>query len=427
MVVEFQCRKCGKVVSLEEYNKSKICPNCGTFLSSGKSILSTRSGPTHAEMIADVIEELQEPFTTQQIVSAVLQNFSTIRSINPDSLRTDIAGCCVNYRSRDSLPNLPSLLVSVGRGLYRRYVPGKDRDFAFDLNVPKVTSIEKMGKIEGELIQDLKKAQKIGEILDNLFRTRTGFFKDYEMPEYVLPENIKEGSVEHAWYLTYVISIDYQTDAVKLWRNARYTYLHHPEYFDPKNLVNMKLETLSQILRELGARYSTNGARAWKKISTILLEKYGGDPRRITPQPLAVHEVKRLIDSFPNLRGKKLSNFYIRAMGEKGLFKIKNLNDLDIPVDVQVARFTFYTGCLQLKEGSLDGCIHDPPIQPAIEEAWRKAAKTLNIAPWKLDEPIWTIGSRLCSRRYCNPCPVKHLCNRNFDAVIRGNRIHWNK
>lgn len=153
--------------------------------------------------------------------------------------------------------------------------------------------------------------------------------------------------------MTYIISIDYQTDAVKLWRNARYTYLRNPEYFDPKNLVDMNLETLSHILRELGARYPTNGARAWKKISTILLKKYAGDPRKITPQPLAVYEVKRLIDSFPNLRGKKLSNFYIRAMGEKDLFKINNLNDLDIPVDVQVARFTFYTGCLQLKKGLL--------------------------------------------------------------------------
>jgi len=32
MVVEFECRKCGKVVSLEQYNNSKFCPNCGTFL-----------------------------------------------------------------------------------------------------------------------------------------------------------------------------------------------------------------------------------------------------------------------------------------------------------------------------------------------------------------------------------------------------------
>ena len=32
MVVEFECRRCRKVVSQEEYNKSKFCPNCGTFI-----------------------------------------------------------------------------------------------------------------------------------------------------------------------------------------------------------------------------------------------------------------------------------------------------------------------------------------------------------------------------------------------------------
>lgn len=32
MVVEFECRRCGMVVSFEEYNKSKFCPNCETRL-----------------------------------------------------------------------------------------------------------------------------------------------------------------------------------------------------------------------------------------------------------------------------------------------------------------------------------------------------------------------------------------------------------
>ncbi len=32
MVVEFECRKCGKVVSFEQSNKSKFCTDCGTFL-----------------------------------------------------------------------------------------------------------------------------------------------------------------------------------------------------------------------------------------------------------------------------------------------------------------------------------------------------------------------------------------------------------
>ena len=37
----------------------------------------------------------------------------------------------------------------------------------------------------------------------------------------------------------------------------------------------------------------------------------------------------------------------------------------------------------------------------------RYAAKTLGTTPWKLNEPIRTVGSKLCSRRKCGQCPVE--------------------
>jgi len=49
------------------------------------------------------------------------------------------------------------------------------------------------------------------------------------------------------------------------------------------------------------------------------------------------------------LCGSKLANFYIRAMGETELFKVKDLNELDVPVDKQIARFTIYRGVLKLE------------------------------------------------------------------------------
>jgi len=49
------------------------------------------------------------------------------------------------------------------------------------------------------------------------------------------------------------------------------------------------------------------------------------------------------------------------------------------------------------------------PVRSFIEEAWRSSAPRLNVAPWKLDEPIWTIGSKLCSSRKCGKCPVEDL------------------
>ena len=138
------CRKCRRLHSLKEYNESKFCQNCDTFLSGGKSSLSARDGPTHAEMIADVIKELQEPFSTQQIKNAVKRKFSAIRSIDLDSLGTDIAGCCINLKSHNSLPDLPLILKSVRRGWYIRYEPRKDKSEVTDFTISKASSFEKM-------------------------------------------------------------------------------------------------------------------------------------------------------------------------------------------------------------------------------------------------------------------------------------------
>lgn len=51
-------------------------------------------------------------------------------------------------------------------------------------------------------------------------------------------------------------------------------------------------------------------------------------------------------------------------------------------------------------------------LSSIIQAVWRHAANQLNIYPWKLDEPIWTIGSSLCAKWKCGRCPVDDLCNK---------------
>jgi endonuclease III len=215
------------------------------------------------------------------------------------------------------------------------------------------------------------------------------------------------------------------TDAEKLWSKARTAYELHPEMFTPEKVLNVGERTLQVFLRELGARFGSSAAKTWKKISHILVERYGGDPRNITAQPLTIREIKEKLADFPYLRGDKLANFYIRAMGETGLFKVKDLDELDVPVDKQVARFTVYTGVLKLKSGKFQGCANDDPLRSLIQEIWRKAAKTIGTAPCKLDEPMWNIGSKLCARRKCGQCPVEAHCDKTKGVTFRENLLIW--
>jgi len=245
------------------------------------------------------------------------------------------------------------------------------------------------------------------------------------MPEYQLPRNLRAGSREHALYLTYIISIDYMTDAEKLWSKARGAYELHPERFTPEKILAVSERTLQAFLRGIGARFGSYAAKTWKKISKILMEKYDGDPRNIAAQPLTIEEIKEKLIDFPYLRGAKLANFYIRAMGEAGLFKVKDLDELDIPVDKQIARFTIYTGVLKLRSGKFQGCANDDPLRSLIQEAWRRAAKTVGTAPWRLDEPMWNIGSKLCTYRKCKQCPIESLCNKTRGITFKENIIIW--
>lgn len=282
-------------------------------------------------------------------------------------------------------------------------------------------------KSEVEFTVDDVKAFKIAERLSDQFYNRKGFFEDYSMPEYVLPRNLREGSREHALFLTYVISIDYMTDAEKLWKKSRGAYEFNPERFIPETILRFSPRTIETFVKDLGARFYSNATKTWIKISKILLDEYGGDPRNITRHPLEISDIKKRLQEFPYLRGNKLSNFYLRAMGETGLFKIKNLNELDIPVDKQVARFSIYTGVVKLLSDQFQGCAHEPPLRDFIEEAWRNAANKLNVPPWKLDEPIWTVGSKLCSGRKCGKCPVEDLCDKTKGIVFKENTAVWSR
>jgi len=143
---------------------------------------------------------------------------------------------------------------------------------------------------------DDSKALEIAKVLFDQFYNRKGFFKNTPMPEYVLPRNLEEGTKEHALYLTFVISIDYMTDAEKLWKKARGMYELYPERFKPKKILELSQRSVESIVKKLGARFYKNGANTWKTISRILLEKYEGDPRNITSEPM---DIKNSVISIP--------------------------------------------------------------------------------------------------------------------------------
>ena len=113
-------------------------------------------------------------------------------------------------------------------------------------------------------------------------------------------------------------------------------------------------------------------------------------------------------------------------MGEAGLFKIKNLNQLNIPIDRQIAQFTLISGVLKLQSKNFAGSANEDPLKDLIEEAWRNAAKALDTAPWKLYDPIGLIESSLCNTKKCKLCPVDDHCEKKRKGIaFKENVLFW--
>lgn len=83
--------------------------------------------PTHGEMINRVSKQFSGTFSSEELVDEIIKQYGNSRSIDKNSLMTDVAGCCVNLKSHKHLLDLPLCLVQVSRGLYHRYDPKKDR------------------------------------------------------------------------------------------------------------------------------------------------------------------------------------------------------------------------------------------------------------------------------------------------------------
>lgn len=74
------------------------------------------------------------------------------------------------------------------------------------------------------------------------------------------------------------------------------------------------------------------------------------------------------------------------AVGDTGLLEVEELNDLDILVDKQVARFIAYTSILK-HLGDLRG-LGEELMKSLVQRVWRDAASWANVFPWRLAKAI---------------------------------------
>ena len=278
------------------------------------------------------------------------------------------------------------------------------------------------------ILKDTAKGKKVAELLYNAFST-TGILGRTDMPEDLAPREVEKGSLAHILFLTLTVSIDYQRDAVALWRSSRQTFEDTATRYllDPKSLhdASPRQITTDMQIHKLSKKPKKD-AHIWRTVGVTFFKKWGGDPRNFLQScnwdSLAILERlkedthiynKRSVTDYPYLRGPKIGPLWLRMLRDNaGIEQLKALDKVPIPVDIHVARATLATGVIR---GNVKAQLYD--LFEDIRTAWAESVKGLNVKDRPMialdvDEPLWHLSKYGCTYRdrENGVCPVSGQC-----------------
>lgn len=296
---------------------------------------------------------------------------------------------------------------------------------------------------------DVQRGHAAAALLHKAF-SATGIHGHTEMPEDILPAGVSSGSLEHLLFITLTVAIDYQRDAIALWRSSRTTFedAETRYLFDPQAIHEARPSRIIADMQRHGLSKKPQGdAFIWRTVGVTFLKKWLGDPRRFLADagwnaPKALERLRsgkhiqgtRAVPDFPFLRGPKIGPLWLRMLRDNvGIDGLEAMDQVPIPVDIHVARASL---CLGLVKGGFSGPL--PGLFEHIRSAWSMSVKGLKVKgramiALDVDEPLWHLSKYGCSRRdgRTGVCPARESCQAKDFCVagtirILGNLVEMN-
>jgi hypothetical protein len=286
------------------------------------------------------------------------------------------------------------------------------------------------------VIIDVERGKKLAEFLCTSFST-TGIHGRTDMPEDITPNGVARGSLEHIFFITLTVSIDYQRDAPSLWASSRKTF-EDPEtryLFNPKLLHETPSDKIIEDMQKYRlSKKPQKDAYIWRTVGITFYKKWEGNPCNFLEDCnwdslLILKRLKddthlyngRPVSDYPYLRGPKIGPLWLRMLRDNiGIAQLRNLEKVPIPVDIHVARATLSIGIVR---GQFRGRLEE--VFEYIRKAWFESVKVVIIKnkpmiALDLDEPLWHLSKYGCSNRdkttgYCsvfNRCEAREFCIR---------------
>jgi hypothetical protein len=275
---------------------------------------------------------------------------------------------------------------------------------------------------------DIERGRRAAALLHSAFAT-TGIHGQTQMPEDLLPTSIASGSLEHLLFITQTVAIDYQRDAIALWRSSRDTfedpetrYLYNPQLLHEADLSKVILDMHRHGL----SKKPKKDADIWRTIGVTFYKKWVGNPRLFLADcdwdaPTILNRLRadthpqnnEMVPDYPNLRGAKIGPLWLRMLRDNvGVSDLKGLDRVPIPVSIHVARATL---CLGIVKGR-----HAGPLAELFEHVrtvWFESVKGLSVEgrpmiALDVDEPLWHLSKYGCTHRdgKAGVCPLYDRC-----------------
>jgi len=245
---------------------------------------------------------------------------------------------------------------------------------------------------------------------------KKGIFGVRQTPEFTLPKGMKAGSRAHLRFVTICAPLSYIRNADELHKAARETYEDESTrfLFYPKQVLKKTKEEVYEALVKhgLGKRIHRETDSFIIPLSQNLAYLFDGDPYNMFQHfdfdARVIYEEMRgeFANWFPYISGIKVISFYLREVSTLGFkFKLKNLDKIPIPVDVNLSRATIKLGCVT---GRFEGWVED--ANNVIRDYWSEVCKGEKFYPLQLDQPLWLLGKHGCKLSKRNYCPKEKEC-----------------
>lgn len=280
-------------------------------------------------------------------------------------------------------------------------------------------------------------------VVKRLFKARaegSGFFKGVTVPEEGFVKLIKEfeekeridGFALHAlFFMTSTLFADNSTRALNFvsepWRFRLYSYLFQPE----KVVTRSEDQLLKDANDFIRPGYNRRAIEKWMHNARVIVNKYDGKlinffaqhdmyvpailPALIGPKRKHIwnrHKSANDPDYYKEWDGfhrfgDKIARLFLLWVHKYDVARLKNIDEIGIPIDFQVMRVLAQTAGYNLDEPT-----HKGPVLKALIPFFTEFCKKYNFSPLDVAELIWLVGHTGCNNYLHTTCPLAEFCDK---------------